>query len=78
MTDPKKPTREDLIALLPSKSWSLDGDAKKDRTLEDAVRAAYEKQKSGEDVGLVKRIENAFELDLIQLQELWEHLGLPL
>jgi len=82
MKDPKtKPAREELIAMLSTPGWHLVADNKvvhdKDRTLEELVRTTHARHTSGQEPGLISRIENAFELDLIQLQELWAHLGLP-
>ena len=83
MADRKtKPTKEDLISRLPSSGWEMktgiDGAPLKDYTLEEAVRAAHLKHKNGESFGIVSQIETAIELDLIQLQLLWEYLGLPM
>lgn len=76
------PTKEDLISQLSSTGWDLktgiDGAPLQEYTLEQAVRAAHSKHKSGEDYGVIAHLQNAIELDLIELQLLWEHLGLPL
>ncbi len=77
-----KPTHQDLIKLLPSQGWSLENGGKppadKDHTLEDLVRTAHEYHQKGDQPGLISRMETALELDLIQLQKLWEYLGLPI
>jgi hypothetical protein len=72
----KNPGRDDLIKQLKTPGWKLDGG--RNGTLEDAVRAAHARHAAGEEPGLVSRMETALELDLIQLQELWVHLGLPM
>ena len=47
-------------------------------TLEDVAKAAHERQQSGREVGVIRRIENAVELEMIQIEQLWQHLGLPM
>jgi len=83
MNDPKtKPTPEELIKLLPTSGWVLNTDDKtdpeKDSTLEELVRKTHTRHEKGEHPGLISRIETVIELDLIQLQHLWEYLGLPM
>ena len=77
-----KPSKEDLISQLSSSGWELktgiDGAPLTEYTLEQAVRSAHSKHKSGQSYGVIAHLQNAIELDLIQLQLLWEHLGLPL
>jgi hypothetical protein len=77
-----KPTREELIAQLKTRGWDLVAGkptfSVKDRTLEELVRTTHARHKKGEALGLISRMETALELDLIQIQELWEHLGLPI
>ncbi len=78
----RKPSREELIAMLQTRGWdAVTGSAAKpvkDHTLEELVRAAHARHKKGEAPGLISRMESALELDLIELQGLWEHLGLPM
>ena len=77
-----KPTREELIALLSTPGWHLktgaDETSLKDRPLEELVRLAHERHRQGETHWTISRLKNAIELDLIELQQLWEHLGLPI
>ena len=76
------PTKDELIAQLATPGWTMKTDRKdasaKDQTLEDVVRTAHSKHVSGEEHGAISHLQNAIELDLIQLQLLWEHLGLPM
>jgi hypothetical protein len=84
----KKPalTHEDLVGRIKSKGWDfVTGDdsmpakdqASKDQTLEDLVKLSHKRHKSGQKPGLIKDVESAVELDLIQLEKLWQYLGLP-
>ncbi|MGB9153931.1 MAG: hypothetical protein WCD70_12700 [Alphaproteobacteria bacterium] len=71
-----------LIAKLPTPGWSLITGAPafpiEDHTLEQLIRMTHERHKKGETPGLIRHMEDALELDLIQIQELWAHLGLPM
>ena len=77
-----KPTHDELIAMLSTPGWHLVADSKalsvKNRTLEELVRTTHARHKQGEAPGLISRLENSLELDAIQIQELWAHLGLPM
>lgn len=71
---------EQLVGQLQSPGWRLlphEGGGQVDGTLEQVVRTAHERKQSGQEPGLVQRIENTFELDLFDLEQLWWHLGLP-
>ena len=76
-----KPAREKLVAMLQTKGWDLVTGSPtfpiKDRSLEELVRASHARHSKGESPGLIRRMEDSLELSLIQLQELWEYLGLP-
>ena len=79
---PDKPSHEELIKMLSTPGWDLVANNKafkvKNRTLEELVKTTHARHVRGEEPGLISRIENALELDLIQLQQLWAHLGLPM
>jgi hypothetical protein len=45
--------------------------------LKEQLRAAHSIKKSGQNPGTIKNIENAIELGLIEMEQLWDHLGLP-
>jgi hypothetical protein len=75
-----KDRHEDLISRLTSPGWRLIPtgiDPAVEGTLEDMARAAHERKTSGKHHGLVQRAEDSLELDLLQLEQLWWHLGLP-
>lgn len=77
----KKPNRAELVAMLQTKGWDLVTGSETHPikgTLEELVRKTHDRHKKGEEPGLIKKLEKEFELDLIQLQQLWEHLGLPM
>jgi len=78
----KKPNREELVAQLQTKGWDLvtgsPTEPLKNRTLEELVRTAHARHTKGETPGLIQKLENALELDLIEIQQLWAHLGLPM
>jgi hypothetical protein len=74
-------SREKLIKRLPSPGWNLEAGKSPplaNRTLEEVVRAAHAQHAAGETAGIIRHVETKLELDLIQLQELWMHLGLPM
>jgi len=77
-----KPSCEELIAQLQKRGWDLVTGSEafpiKNRTLEELVRMTHARHKKGEAPGLIKHMETVLELDLIQIQQLWEYLGLPM
>ena len=75
-----KYTRDDLLNHVKSPGWELvTGHDQKPvtGTLEDVAKAAHERLKAGHGMGLIRRIENAVELEMLQIEALWQHLGLP-
>ncbi|HEU0117717.1 MAG TPA: hypothetical protein VFR09_03710 [Alphaproteobacteria bacterium] len=84
MTKPeaKKPSHQELVAMLQTKGWDfITGTSTvpiKNRTLDEQVREAHKRRTGGEEVGRISKLEDAIELDLFQLEKLWEHLGLPM
>ena len=72
--------RDELVNQLTSPGWRLIPtgiDPVVEGTLEDMARAAHARKKGGAHHGLVQRAEDALELDLFDLEQLWWHLGLP-
>ncbi|MGH9409607.1 MAG: hypothetical protein ACRD1V_09155 [Vicinamibacterales bacterium] len=78
MTD-KKYTVEELVGQLRSPGWRLtdDGGEPVEGTLEHVARAAYDRRQAGGRPGLLQRIGNAIEIDMLDLEKLWRQLGLP-
>ncbi|MGD0190415.1 MAG: hypothetical protein ABSD74_06710 [Rhizomicrobium sp.] len=79
---PDKYTQDELRGMVKSPGWELDaGDDAKDKpvvgTLEEVLHVAHKQREAGEKPGLIRQIETAIELDLIQIEELWYALGLP-
>ena len=76
----KKYTHDELVGQLKSPGWRHtphDGGAPTEGTLEHVARTAYDQKKAGKRPGLIQRIENAIEIDMIDLEKLWWQLGLP-
>jgi hypothetical protein len=75
-----KPSKAELVAMLPTRRWKLSSGNStivQDQSLEELARLTHARHKKGETPGVVARMEAAFELDLAEIQLLWEHLGLP-
>jgi hypothetical protein len=72
-------TEEELQKRVSSPGWRHDA---KDGepvtgTLADALKSGHERHASGKPLGLIKEVETAIELDMIQVEKLWRYLGLP-
>jgi hypothetical protein len=75
-----KDRRDGLVNQLTSPGWRLIPtgiDPAVEGTLEDMARAAHARKRSGKHPGAIQRAEDALELDLFDLEQLWWHLGLP-
>ncbi len=75
-----KGKRDDLVNQLTSPGWRLIPtgiDPAVEGTLEDMARAAHARKQGGKHPGAIQRAEDALELDLFDLEQLWWHLGLP-
>lgn len=72
-------TRHNLTDKLGSKGWRLveGGKEHKAGTLEDVAREAHRRKQAGHEPGLIQDIESRLQLDMIALEQLWTHLGLP-
>ena len=75
----KKYSPDDLKSLANTPGWRLDANGKAERegTLEEVAKAAHARRTRGEQPGIIRRIENAVELEMLQLEQLWRDLGLP-
>jgi len=76
----RKLTLKDLIERLETPGWRLvtddDDKAKADTsTLKDVLETTHRRRDTG---ALIKQVETTVELDMIQIQQLWQHLGLPM
>jgi hypothetical protein len=75
-----KQKHETLVERLTEPGWRLIPtgiDPAVEGTLEDMARAAHQRKQSGKDPGTIRRLENEVELDLLDLEQLWWHMGLP-
>jgi len=76
----KKYTDAELADRLQSPGWSLvteDTDGKTVGTLEEMAKATHERQTKGEPPGLIQELVTTVEVDMIQIELLWNRLGLP-
>jgi hypothetical protein len=70
---------EQLKQKLGASGWRAHGktgDSHHEGTLEDAARAAHARHAEGEP-GHLQEIETEVKVEMMQLQELWRHMGLP-
>ena len=75
-----KQSDDDLTTQLNSPGWQLTvdhADQGVSGTLGEVVTESHSRKVRGEHPGRVKQIVTAIELDLIQIEQLWQHLGLP-
>ena len=71
---------EDLKRKLADKGWRTNTGSSASPvqgTLGEMVEGAHARRKSGQAVGIIEEIETEIKIDLLQLEELWQHLGLP-
>ena len=71
---------EDLKRKLTDDGWRTDTGSSTfpvRGTLGEMVEAAHGRRKSGQAVGIVEEIETEIKIDILQLEELWQHMGLP-
>lgn len=76
---PNNYSHDELAKLTTSSGWRLETDGKAEHTgtLEDVAKVAHERHARGEHPGIIRRIENSIELEMLQLEQLWRYLGLP-
>lgn len=72
-------TGEELRALAKEPGWRLDTGEGEGHTgtLGDMAKVAHARRSRGEHTGIIRRIENAVELEMLELEELWRAIGLP-
>jgi len=72
---------KDLIERLDTTGWHLvtdETDEPDSGTLKDVLETSHRRVQRKGTPGLVKQLETSVELDMIQIQQLWRHLGLPI
>jgi hypothetical protein len=71
---------KELIARLHTPGWQLVTD-KEDRphtgTLKEVLETTHQRHQEKRTPGLIRQIETTVELDMIQIEQLWHHMGLP-
>ncbi|HEU4548601.1 MAG TPA: hypothetical protein VFS01_02820 [Rhizomicrobium sp.] len=75
-----KYSREELLQRLNKLGWrSVDDhqDGPAEGSLRDMATQAHARYARGQPAGRLQEIATRIEVDLIQLEELWHHLGLP-
>jgi hypothetical protein len=73
-------TQDDLKGRMTSPGWALITGQKEQSvsgTLAELLGITHDRHKSGRAPGLIREIETAIELDMIQIEQLWRYLGLP-
>jgi len=78
----RKLSLKDLIERLETPGWRLVTDendkSKPDTgTLKDVLETTHRRHRRKEAPAFIKQVETSVELDMIQIQQLWQHLGLP-
>jgi hypothetical protein len=67
---------KDLVARLHTPGWVTDEDGKPG-TLKEVLETTHRRRSESQAPGLIRQIETAVELDMIQIEQLWHHMGLP-
>lgn len=72
-------TDDELRVLAREPGWRLDTGEEPGHagTLGDMAKLAHARRARGQDPGIVRRIENAIELEMLDLEQLWRAIGLP-
>lgn len=76
----EKLTHDELTERLDEPGWRTIAGNKAmplEGTLRQMVEAAHERHKQGRAAGLLQHIATQIEIDMIQLENLWHYLGLP-
>lgn len=75
-----KQSDNDLTSQINSPGWRLTVDHPDKSitgTLGEVVTESHARKASGKHPGRVQQVVTRIELDLIQIEQLWQHLGLP-
>jgi len=76
----EKYTHDELIDKVKTPGWTLvtgQDDKTVKGSLEDVLKVTHERRAKGEAPGLIRQIETEIELDMLQIEQLWRYLGLP-
>lgn len=77
----EKYTHDELVRHLSSPGWTYnteDRTSVPNGTLEKILRVVHERRSQRGSHDLIKEINTTIELDMIQIEKLWLHLGLPI
>jgi hypothetical protein len=73
-------THDELKGRVKSPGWTVKTGSENQPvsdTLEKALGIVHERKKGGQEPGLIEEIETGIELEMIQIEKLWQYLGLP-
>jgi hypothetical protein len=72
-------TEDELRDFAKQPGWRLDiGEgATHSGTLEEMAKVAHARRARGEHPGILRQIENSVELGMLELEQLWRAIGLP-
>jgi hypothetical protein len=73
-------THDDLKGRMKSPGWALvtgRNELSPSGTLENILGTTHARRSGGHAQGLIQEIATGIELDMIQVEQLWQHLGLP-
>ncbi len=73
-------SHDDLVERVNTPGWRLTSNKDAppfEGNLDEVLRSAHDRHKQGDHPGLIQEIETAVELELLQIQQLWHYLGLP-
>jgi len=71
-------SHDELVQRVKSPGWKLKAEQAATGTLEELLRLGHQRRKKGAHPGLIEEVETRIELDMLQIEKLWLHLGLPL
>jgi hypothetical protein len=73
-------THKELAKRLNTPGWRLVDESPHKTmtgTLGEVLTESHSRRSKGQPRGRIQEIENAIELELLQIEQLWQHLGLP-
>lgn len=75
-----KPTKDELTGKLQTPGWQLVDESPRETvtgTLGEVLTESHSRRTRGHSRWKIREIETAIELELFQIEQLWQHLGLP-
>jgi hypothetical protein len=77
---PNNLTHDELIEQLHAPGWRLVGYGPEDSvagTLSEVLTESHSRGSTGTKPGKIEQMKTAVELEMFQIEQLWQHLGLP-